>query len=370
MQVSVATFNMENLFTRLSAMSGEPTDKKQQAIDDHATGNAIIQHDVYTDEDKAKLLEIVRRYKMHNLNPPDTELVFLQKIRGRLFSNSAQNGLRIVARGRADWVGWFELRKKDVSWLATFNTGRVIDAHRPDVLVLVEVENRPTFKHFNEQVLAIEFGWSYPHFMVVDGNDERGIDVGIASRFPIETIRSHVADGQENGGRATFSRDCPEFDLLLPDGMRLVVLANHFKSKRTGSAAQAEAAEDRREAQAIRANEIATLALARSDYVLIAGDLNDTPDSRPIRNIFRGGFGDVQDHPDYPTDRPGTYGTGLPRDKIDYLVMSPALRGKLTTTGIERRGSYHPNTWEAFPEVTSATTQASDHHLVWAKFEL
>lgn len=64
-----------------------------------------------------------------------------------------------------------------------------------------------------------------------------------------------------------------------------------------------------------------------------------------------------------------TVRTGLKGNKIDYLIMSPKLREKLQDTGIERRGSYHPNTWDPFPSVTSKTNEASDHHLVWADFE-
>ncbi|MEO6012046.1 MAG: endonuclease/exonuclease/phosphatase family protein [Devosia sp.] len=373
MQITIATFNMENLFTRTAAMSGEPDNAKQQAIDDEKTGNTIVRKDVYSDEDKAALLEIAERYGMLKLNPPREALLFLQKVRGRLFATKKvgqkEHVPYVAADGRSDWVGWFELRRSDVSWAATLNTGRVIDAHKPDILLLVEVENRPTFKRFNEQVLKAEFGWSYPYFMVIDGNDDRGIDVGIASRFPIETIRSHVTDGQESGGRPTFSRDCPEYDLVLPGGKRIVVLPNHFKSQRNSSKKDREEANALRLKQATRANKIAMAAKKRSDLVLVAGDLNDVPDSAPLQPIFKG-FSDVMDHADYPKDRPGTYGTGLKSGKFDYLLMSPALRKKLKTTGIERRGSYHPNIWTAFPEVTGPKNEASDHQMVWAKFDL
>ena len=138
----------------------------------------------------------------------------LQKVRGRLFRDPVDGPVQVDADGRADWVGWFELRREDVVWEATYNTGRVVAEVKPDVLIIVEVENRPTLKRFNEQVLHAQFSFSYPHFMVVDGNDERGIDVGILSRFPIVEIRSHV-DDSESGGEPIFSRDCPEFDLIL-----------------------------------------------------------------------------------------------------------------------------------------------------------
>ena len=57
-------------------------------------------------------------------------------------------------------------------------------------------------------------------------------------------------------------------------------------------------------------------------------------------------------------------------NKIDYLLMSPTLRTSLTNTGIERRGSYHPNTWTPFDTVTQSADEASDHHLVWADFSI
>src|SRR5437773_870695 len=75
-------------------------------------------------------------------------------------------------------------------------------------------------------------GTRYPHVMVIDGNDDRGIDVGLMSRFPIGSMRSHV-DDIENGS-LIFSRDCPEYEIALPSGSTLLVLVNHLKSKGFG----------------------------------------------------------------------------------------------------------------------------------------
>jgi len=363
--IRIATFNLENLFTRPVAMN-EDTAAGRQAIEDHATANRIVAKDQYSAADKAKLLDLTAKYKWHYKNPPRNALVQLQKVRGRLFRDPVDGPVQVDVDGRGDWVGWFELRREDVVWEATYNTGRVVAEVSPDILITVEVENRPTLKRFNEQVLKSQFDSSYPHFMVVDGNDDRGIDVGILSRFPIVEIRSHVDDPGANGERV-FSRDCAEFDFILDSGERLVVLANHFKSKRNGDD---EESQNRRRAQAERAHEIANNALARSHFVLLGGDLNDTPDSPPLESLFTDDFEDVISHPSYPTDRPGTYQTGLAGQKFDYLIMSPALRAKLETTGIERRGSYHPGTWEPFDTVTNASEEASDHHLVWANFNI
>jgi endonuclease/exonuclease/phosphatase family metal-dependent hydrolase len=168
-------------------------------------------------------------------------------------------------------------------------------------------------------------------------------------------------------GSKLFSRDCPEYDVRLPSQHRITILPNHLKSKRNGDD---QASRERRLAQATKAHEYALNALDRSSYVLVAGDMNDTPVSAAIQPLLQGDFADVITHPDYPTDRPGTYTTGLANEKIDYLIMSPALRARLKTTGIERRGTYHPRLWPSFDTVTKTAEEASDHHLVWADFDL
>jgi endonuclease/exonuclease/phosphatase family metal-dependent hydrolase len=363
--IRLATFNMENLFTRPVAMNQDNETEARDAIEDHAIANSIAAKEVYEAGDKAILLQLTEKYKWHYLDPPRSALVQLQKIRGQLFRDPHNGPVEVVAKGRNDWVGWFDLRREDIYWKATFNTARVIDAVKPDILICVEVENRATLDRFNDQVLRADFQFSYPHFMVVDGNDQRGIDVGILSRYPIVEIRSHVDDTGPDG-RRLFSRDCPEYDILLPGGDRLVLIPNHLKSKRNGND---QATQTRREAQAQRAHAIALGALARSPFVLLGGDFNDTPSSQAMARLFTDGFQDVQTHPNYPMDRPGTYETGLPNHKIDYLIMAPALRAKLHDTGIERRGSYHPKTWQPFDSVTRTSEEASDHHLVWADLD-
>ena len=123
-------------------------------------------------------------------------------------------------------------------------------------------------------------------------------------------------------------------------------------------------------AQAAGAHSIALQALAQTQLVLIAGDLNDTPTFPAFASLFADGFVDVNSHASYPSDRPGTFDTGTKANKIDYLIMSPKLRAKLEHTGIERRGSYHPKTWLPFDTVTGKADEASDHHLVWADLKL
>ena len=366
MSLRIATFNCENLFSRPLAMKDGMGASGQKAIDHHAELNGIVAKDVYDAADMARLIALDTLYKFSAMNTPSNSLVLLNKIRGQLFKRTQAGVVTVVAAGRADWTGWFTLRSNDVTWAATYNTGRVITETHADIQVVIEVEDRPTLKRFNEQVLGAKFNKAYPHVMLIDGNDDRGIDVGILSRFPIRAMKSHIDDRNAEGER-TYSRDCPEYLIELPSGRKLMVLPNHFKSKRGGNS---QPAQDRRQAQADGAHRIAVQALAQTQLVLIAGDLNDTPDFPKFAALWQDGFTDVQSHVNYPVDRPGTFDTGTKANKIDYLIMSPKLRAKLSDTGIERRGSYHPKTWLPFDTVTGKADEASDHHLVWADFAL
>lgn len=366
MSLRIATFNVENLFTRPRAMVDGAGQAGQDAINHLAELNRIISKPVYDAADKARLIALDHIYGFSALNTPTNALVELNKVRGLLFSRSQAGVVTVVATSRSDWTGWFFLRSDDVTWEATYNTGRVIAETDAHIQICVEVENRPTLLRFNEQVLGAQFQKAYPHVMVIDGNDERGIDVGIMSRYPIRAIKSHVDDLNANGER-TFSRDCPEYVIDLPSGQTILILPNHFKSKRGGNTPSMQA---RRKAQADRAHAIANAASTQTQLVMIGGDLNDTPDTPIFAALWQDGFVDVRDHPSYPTDRPGTFDTGTAANKIDYLIMSSKLREKLTNTGIERRGSYHPGTWIPFDTVKKKADEASDHHLVWADFSL
>ena len=215
--------------------------------------------------------------------------------------------------------------------------------------------------------------WSYRHVMLVDGNDDRGIDVGLLTRtrFPIERVRSHV-DDRDSNGNAIFSRDCAEYEVAVPGSDPLLLLVNHFKSKGYGGQ---KASNAKRLQQARRAAKIYS---ARRDEgwqrVAVLGDLNDTPDSKPLKPLVKQtDLRDVSEHPSFDHDgRTGTYGTGS--DKIDYLLLSPALFVAVEAAGLNRKGVWRgprvKNPWEMLDTITSDLHQASDHAAIWADLEL
>ena len=56
--IRIATFNMENLFTRPTAMSGTTDEFGRQALEDFGELNFIVAKDVYSTADKARLIDM------------------------------------------------------------------------------------------------------------------------------------------------------------------------------------------------------------------------------------------------------------------------------------------------------------------------
>ena len=109
---------------------------------------------------------------------------------------------------------------------------------------------------------------------------------------------------------------------------------------------------------------------ARSDFVIVAGDLNDSPNRDPLQPLIaETDLKDVMSHPSYH-GKPGTFKTGSSlNQKIDYIFLSPALWALVQQVGVERRGIFAQSV-EHFDTVTSTETSASDHAAVWVDLNL
>ncbi len=235
----------------------------------------------------------------------------------------------------------------------------VIRTSEADVIALQEVENIEILKQFRDQQgLAKE----YPHVVLVEGNDKRGIDVALLSKHPIESVVSHKdtrfpVPGEKEDGH--FLRDLLQADVTMPGNYPVRIFVAHLASKMGG-----ERSDILREAEAKAAREIIkreTATFPNQSYVVL-GDFNDTPDSPSVKALTtedRSGwalqdtFAEQPEAVSYPTREKTAEKWGY--KKIDHILASPAL-AELAT---ESRVHHHPK-----DEV------ASDHWMVSTTFTL
>jgi endonuclease/exonuclease/phosphatase family metal-dependent hydrolase len=368
----LAIFNVENLFERPAAMNLPKWSDGRKILQDFQELNDLISRATYTTATKKKLLTIMDRNK-GLLTQGKSKFIRMREVRGKLVYKPADKPREIRYNGRAEWIGWFELIEDQVNEIAIDNTARIVKEIDADILCVVEADNRIALTRFNKTVLKGVGGTPYEHVMLIDGNDERGIDVGILTRgqFLIESMVSHV-DDQDSKGKI-FSRDCAEYRMKLPSGDKLLVMINHFKSKGYGSQSTSNA---KRKRQAMRVRSIYEDRRSEGwDLIAVVGDFNDTPESDPLKPLLKSGSDliDVMAHPKFVSDgRPGTYANGTKSGKIDYILLSPALSNRVITGGIERRGVWggkHGTLFPHLPEINEPVDAASDHAAVWVDFQ-
>ncbi len=160
------------------------------------------------------------------------------------------------------------------------NAGKVIRAmgggRGPDVLGLVEVENKGVLERLRDEELS-DLG--YQTLVLIEGPDERGIDNGLLSRFPlVGKPKLHRMDvpGDPLWNRPT--RGVLEVNLDA-GGVPLTVFVNHWPSMRGGEVANAQ-----RMQVAAKVRELVKEAEAKdpSRAVLVIGDLNTSPGNQAL----------------------------------------------------------------------------------------
>jgi len=368
--MKLATFNVENFFERPLIMNLSSNDEGRQVLKDYYQLSDLLQKESYSENDKDLIFEIMKKYP-GLVNDGNSKFIRLNEIRGHLLNRERT---AVQANGREDWIGWFELNRDVVEETAIENTARVIKEVSADILCVVEVEDRIAINRFNDTVISKIGGQKYAHTMVIDGNDNRGIDVGIMTKpsFNIKSIGTHVDDEDEGG--LIFSRDCAEYTITTPLGNEILVLVNHLKSQGFGTA---EENDKKRKRQSKRLREIYEQRLQQGiEFIAITGDLNVPPSHDSLQPLVGNGSSlvDIMSHPKFKSDGfPGTWANGNARNKLDYILMSPNLKDKVLQGGIERRGVWggHDGTlFEHFPEIKKETDAASDHAALWVDLDM
>ena len=362
----VATFNVENLFSRARVFNKEDKrigDEILEAIDEL---NTLLRKKDYTSSIKSKII------KLYTKDDFDGEklkyYVNIREDRGKLFKRSDFKIVGIKAKGSRSWDGAIEYIKAPFDEVVRENTAKVIKAVNADVACIVEAESRPSLSNFNSAMLDSK---KFKYNMLIDGNDRRGIDVGLMSNFPITNIITHIYDGTPRS--RTFSRDCLEITVRLPNNEDLAILCNHLKSKGYGDTVKNN---KRRKRQAEAIVDILGKYKLSQDNVIVAGDLNDTHNSNPLSPLMNKRYLydvlELQFGDDMSKRWTYHYNTF---EQIDYLLISKPLKDKFIKAGVERRGIYNlerltNGVEKEFSTVTHWTNAASDHGGVFAEISL
>jgi endonuclease/exonuclease/phosphatase family metal-dependent hydrolase len=194
----------------------------------------------------------------------------------------------------------------------------VLAALDADVVLLQEVEDLPLLRRLADRA-------GFPEARLVEGNDPRGIDVGLLSRLPVQAYLSH-ADDLGPDGRRLWPRDAVEA-VLDAGGRRLLLLGTHLSSRLSDPAGA------RRRLQAARLRELADLAVARwtPRLALVGGDLNAEQTEAALEPLL--GDGGWLDADGAAGPEGWTWTDGASRASLDHLIFRACDASALLAAG-------------------------------------
>jgi endonuclease/exonuclease/phosphatase family metal-dependent hydrolase len=154
---------------------------------------------------------------------------------------------------------------------------RVIKSYNPDVVMMEEVENLNVLNLIKQQELEKD-GFKYT--ALVEGDDSRGISIGLISKYPVESFKHHSVF---YNGKKLNTRGITEFKINA-QGTSVILFGNHWPSQANPVGQRIESAKvlDR-------------VSSSRSASLIVAlGDFNVIPHDSPYPYILLSGFTDAE----------------------------------------------------------------------------
>jgi len=276
-----------------------------------------------------------------------------------------------------------DLVSYETTQLQRNNTALAIEAARPDVLVVAEVENLVALRNFNHIYLDDYFDRQ----ILIDGNDPRGIDVGVliraGAKVELAEVRTHVDETLPGPGgkpkplvrearrgfgyfaqNVVFSRDCLEVDLRI-GGVTLTLFANHLKAQDGGTSHV-----KRRRTQAERVAELVSAAVKRGSKPIVLGDLNvDTKagDKSLDPLVKHKSLKDTNLNGDWTH----YYASKKTVSRLDYVLVDNTFAAgplEIVRNGLTTKCKQY--TGPRFPTIGPEHTEASDHCAIVVELDL
>lgn len=194
---------------------------------------------------------------------------------------------------------------------------KVITGCRPDLVAVQEVDVKTRRSEGVDQAAELArltgMHYAFGKFMDFDGGEYGQM---VLSKFPIAKVRNlPLPAGPEP--RAALAVDLNLDDDGPAGSGRLVFVGNHFY-----------ATEEERVAQALRLTELLAEEITGGVPVILAGDFNSTPESKPMAILGKHWLDPTlgKNHHTWPSDRP--------RVEIDHILYFPAPRFKFVKSKV------------------------------------
>ena len=226
---------------------------------------------------------------------------------------------------------------------------------KPDILGVAEIGDQKMLADFQSRLRKA--GMDFPHLEWVRGEEGSERHLALLSKFPIVARHSQSDVPVElNGRRHRMGRGILDVTVQVSPDYRLRLIGLHLKSKRVVPMYDQQKFRAR-EALIVRSHLDKILTAEPRQNLLLFGDLNDTKNEFPIREILGAPRSPTSLRDLYLRDRDGLTWTHFWRhadiySRIDYLMANKGLGPEILPTRSGIGSSRH-------------TREASDHRPIY-----
>ncbi|MCR4784230.1 MAG: endonuclease/exonuclease/phosphatase family protein [bacterium] len=246
-----------------------------------------------------------------------------------------------------------------------------------DIVALQECTSEKTLNQF---LKTRGLSDSYKYVAHVPGNDKRGVNVAVISKYPFTEVVSHkdvkfpLADG--SGEEAKFSRDFLRVDVDVDGvpGADLSLYTTHSKSRRPAAPGQVSA-DTRRLSEGRAMRDIAEKEMKEfpGRLFVLTGDFNDNTDDASVQAVLNPGGGReewVDSLAGKPDSERNTWpanpnrSNGFAPEQFDHMIFPKSMSDRLVESHVHRYGQSDCS------DTRWVSSTASDHLMITSEFNL
>tara|TARA_R110002049_G_scaffold277220_1_gene455677 strand:- start:9490 stop:10608 length:1119 start_codon:yes stop_codon:yes gene_type:complete len=372
--MKIATFNVQNLFHRDKSLIEKPFSKNLSNWIKELDALMLQPTKSLSQQDRIRELSFLIGFE----KPSPRPYAILRRKAGFLYMKGLSHSGENKAGEVTNWNGWIELQTLPIHPKSTDHKAQVIANVNPDILLLQEIEDRASFEDFNQLILPKFDCKSFEHSFVIQGNEMKGLEMGIALRkgYKLETVRTHNIDEAINND----GKNLIEYEISTPSNDTIWLL-NAYLQKPTS---------DKKQSDKIRKKQISKIAEVYNKLivdgktnVIIAGTFNAPSYCDSLSPLIQNtDLKDITKHLSFEVDidkgndstyfRLGAYRMGVNIKQKDYILFSPALFKKMKDSGLNRKAMWPEKRpqWSIYKSVSNKNMAASEHPLVWGKLEI
>lgn len=372
--MKLAFFNVQNLFQRhIDLVNLYNAENKARWTEEFET-LLIKPGRTQKDYDRMRILSHFLGFDQEQQTPYFT----IKNTMGQLRLRKGLDREMPKASHLTHWEGWAKVDSIPIDEVAILNKAEIITEVDPDILVLLEVEDRASLVKFNRHFLSPKNGFPYKEIVFLGTNDPYGRGIGILAKegFDLESIQTHVND-LDDKGKPIFDVDLQGYRFRTRSGLNLDIHCTHFPNNNDDS----EFFADRQKIQSgYISKHLAERQMDISSHSVLMGTLNAPVYSNSIAPIIKDIYlRDITKHPNFRGDldkgkdadyfRLGAYKMGVNIKQRDYLMLSDGLFNAVENCGLIRKGMWHKQRpqWNIFGSIKNEKHAASEHPLLWCQ---